>query len=153
MILRELMTSPVLKVTPGHTASDALALMRDENVRHAVVLLGSVIVGVVSDRDLGGPQGGRARVRQSVADLMHADPVVVPQAMPVEEAIHLVLERHIGCLPVVDCGALVGIVTRSDLLRLADAKASPAEPRRRTPPPDTDEERPPLARPDRARRP
>jgi acetoin utilization protein AcuB len=151
MILRELMTSPVLKVTPGLTASDALALMRDENVRHAVVLLGDTIVGVVSDRDLGGPQGGRARVGHSVADLMHSDPIVVPQAMPVDEAIHIVLERHIGCLPVVDGATLVGIVTRSDLLRLADTKAAPAEPRGRTPAPD--EERPQLARPDRARRP
>lgn len=144
MLLRDLMTSPVLKVTPGQTASDALALMRDENVRHAVVVLGSAIVGVVSERDLGGPQGGRTRLHHQVADLMHADPIVAPPTMKVEEAVHLVRERHIGCLPVVEERRLVGIVTRSDLLRTVDPLAS-AEDTPSPKPPVEDEERPPLA--------
>lgn len=150
MLLRDLMTSPVLKVTPGQTASDALALMRDENVRHAVVMLGSTIIGIVSDRDLGGPQGGLARVHHLVGDLMHEDPIVAAPDMSAGDAVHLVRERHIGCLPIVDDTRLVGIVTRSDLLRLADPRARPGQalpPR----PPDDDERTPLLLWPDRDR--
>lgn len=150
MLLRDLMTSPVLKVTPGQTASDALALMRDENVRHAVVLLGSTIVGVVSDRDLGGPQGGRARLHHLVGDLMHEDPIVAAPDMDAEDAVHLVRERRIGCLPIIEDTRLIGIVTRSDLLRLADPKARHESARPATPP--VEEEKPPiLVWPDRDR--
>jgi acetoin utilization protein AcuB len=143
MLLRKLMTTPVLKVSPGQTASDALASMRDENVRHAVVVLGSTIVGVVSDRDLGGPNGALARLHHQVGDLMHRDPIVAPPDMRVEEAVHLVRERHIGCLPIVEKGQLVGIVTRSDLLRLSDPRSKDEQPpvARHE---DDDEERPPV---------
>lgn len=143
MLLRNLMTTPVLKVTPGQTASDALALMRDENVRHAVVVLGSKIVGVVSDRDLGGPNGALTRLHHLVGDLMHRDPIVAPPDMRVEQAVHLVRERHIGCLPIVENRQLVGIVTRSDLLRLSDPR-SKDEPQPVARHDDQDEERPPV---------
>jgi len=151
MLLRELMTSPVLTVTPGQTASDALASMRDENVRHAVVVLGSTIVGVVSDRDLGGAWGGRARLHQSVADRMSGDPIVARPSMRVERAIRLVRERHIGCLPVVSKGKLVGIVTRSDLLRIGAPSPRATERPRASSPPDDAEKTPILVWPDRDR--
>lgn len=80
------MTSPVLTMGPGQTASDALAVMRDENVRHAVVMLGSSIVGVVSDRDLGGPRGGLARRHLSVGDLMAEEPTLASSDMRAEDA-------------------------------------------------------------------
>jgi acetoin utilization protein AcuB len=151
MLVRDLMTAPVLKVAPGQTASDALALMRDENVRHAVVVLGSAIVGVVSDRDLGGPQGGLTRLHHSVGDLMHEQPLVVSPGMRAEEAVHLVREHHIGCLPVIDEeDKLVGIVTRGDLLRIADPEARDDD-RPPAKPPDDDERPPLLVAPDRDR--
>jgi acetoin utilization protein AcuB len=139
MLLRDLMTAPVLTVAPGQPASDALAAMRDENVRHAVVVLGSTVVGVVSDGDLGGPQGGLTRVHHSVGDLMHEAPIVGAPSMPASEAVHLVREHHIGCLPILDQGKLVGIVTRSDLLRLSDPNASEGDTQRIRPPAGEDE--------------
>lgn len=149
------MTWPVLTIGPGQTASDALALMRDENVRHAVVMLGSSIVGVVSDRDLGGPRGGLARRHQSVGDLMSEDPTLASPGMAVEDAVHLVLARRLECLPVVSDTKLVGIVTRSDLLRIADPDGLLRPPLPAKPPPDDDDEVPPtdLFPPERERRP
>jgi CBS domain-containing protein len=118
--LLEVMTSPVLTLTTSQPASDALAVMQDAGVRHAVVLLGDDIVGVISERDLGGSHGGVARRHRTVQELMHVAPAVAAPAMSIGEAVHLVREQRIGCLPVVDEGRLVGIVTRSDLLRLLD---------------------------------
>jgi acetoin utilization protein AcuB len=121
--LRNVMTSPVLTLATGQPASDALAVMREAGVRHAVVLLGAEIVGVISERDLGGRYGGLARRNRTVEELMHAEPIVAPPEMSVGDAVHLVREQRIGCLPVVEEGCLVGIVTRSDLLRVLDPDA------------------------------
>jgi acetoin utilization protein AcuB len=114
--LRDIMTTPVLKLAPSEPASDALALMRDEGIRHAPVVEGGVILGIVSERDLGGPHGGLTRKSRTVRDLMRENPILGAPDMSVTDAVVLVRERHVGCLPVVDAGRLLGIVTRSDLL-------------------------------------
>lgn len=146
--LRDVMTTPVFTLTTAQPASDALAAMLDAGVRHAVVLFGADIVGVISDRDLGGTDGGLVRLHRTVGELMHGDTVVVKPETPLGDAVHLVRERRIGCLPVVDHHRLVGIVTRSDLLRVLDSGASEDEKRmmRRDP---ADERPPTLVSPNR----
>ncbi len=114
--LRDIMTTPVLKLSPMEPASDALALMRDEHVRHAPVVDGSEILGIVSDRDLGGPHGGLARKSRTVRELMQRDLVLGAPEMSAADAAVVMRERRVGCLPVVDAGRLLGIVTRGDLL-------------------------------------
>jgi acetoin utilization protein AcuB len=142
MKLREIMSAPVLTLGAGDLASDAAAWMRDVNVRHAPVLEGSEIIGVVSDRDLGGPHGGAARIGRTVGDLMRSGPIVASPDMDVREAASLVREHRIGCLPVVDDGRVVGIVTRSDLLAaLAHVRRRHRDLGRRAP---VDVARPPL---------
>jgi acetoin utilization protein AcuB len=121
--LQRFMSAPVLTLREAQAASDAWALMRDAGVRHAVVVRGRAVVGVLSDRDLGGARGGRSRRDRTVAELMQGAPVTASPSMSVREAAALVRARRIGCLPVVERGRLVGIVTRSDLLgRLAGAR-------------------------------
>src|SRR4051794_38075737 len=100
--LRDIMTTPVLSLSPSEPASDALAMMRDEHVRHAPVIEGSVILGVVSERDLGGPYGGALRQHRTVGDLMRRDPVLGAPDMSLVDAAMIVRERRIGCLPIVD---------------------------------------------------
>jgi CBS domain-containing protein len=54
---------------------------------------------------------------------MKTEPALGAPEMSVTDAVVLVRERHIGCLPIVDAGRLLGIVTRSDLLAaLADIR-------------------------------
>ena len=116
MKLRDIMTGDVLTLAPRQTASDAFALMRDAHVRHAVVTSMGDVVGVVSDRDLGGPYGGLVRKGRTVEELMHSDVVTAAPDTEVPEAARLLREQHIGCLPIMERAALVGIVTRGDLL-------------------------------------
>jgi len=127
--LRDIMTTPVLKLSPTEPASDALALMRDEHVRHAPVVDGSEILGIVSDRDLGGPHGGRARQSRTVRELMQRDLVLGAPEMSAADAVVVMRERRVGCLPVVDAGRLLGIVTRGDLLTaLAQVRRAKSRP-------------------------
>jgi acetoin utilization protein AcuB len=58
--------------------------------------------------------------RFRVRDVMQRDVVSVPPSTSIREAGRLMLEKRIGCLPVVDTSnVLLGIVTSSDLIRAA----------------------------------
>jgi len=49
-------------------------------------------------------------------DIMTPDPVTVGPDLSVTEAAHLMSEKRIGALPVVDKGRMVGLVTEGDLI-------------------------------------
>jgi len=53
---------------------------------------------------------------KTVRDIMTADPVTVPSSMSVTDAARLMVDRHIGALPVVDGSKLMGLVTEGDLI-------------------------------------
>jgi acetoin utilization protein AcuB len=112
------MTREVATVSPETTAAQALEEIRAHNIRHLPVLDGSRLVGVVTDRDLRlvmDPDG--SAVDTPVSEVMTPSPVEVGPDTPVESAAALLTAHRIGCLPVVEAGELVGILTESDLLR------------------------------------
>ena len=106
-------------------------LMSLGRVRHLPVVDGARLVGVVSLRDLLAHSLTRAldfepRERRvflksvDVREAMSERLITVRPDTPQAEAAALMLRHRIGCLPVVDAGgALIGIVTETDLLRAA----------------------------------
>lgn len=112
------MTHEVVTVSPGTTVAEALDEIRAHNIRHLPVLEGTRLVGIVTDRDLRlvlGPDP--ESMKTLIAEVMTAAPVVVAPDTPIESAAALLAEHRIGCLPVVEDGETVGILTESDLLR------------------------------------
>jgi len=107
-------------------ASDLMTLVR---VRHMPVVCGEHLVGIVSQRDL-----FRAAVSSllyfppvaerewlgkiSVVDVMTTNVVTARPDWSIAEAVNVMLERRIGCLPVVDGERLIGLVSETDCLRL-----------------------------------
>jgi acetoin utilization protein AcuB len=90
--------------------------MKAGGVHHLVVQKDRQIVGVVSERDLG---GGKLAARAGVvADVMTENVVTADPEMTIRQAANLLRGRSIGCLPVVDEDRAVGIVTTTDLLDL-----------------------------------
>jgi ribosome-associated translation inhibitor RaiA len=73
------------------------------------------LVGVLSERDLGGRAGADARERRRVQDLMTPHVVSAAPQTTLRQAADLMRERLIGCLPVLDGDRLVGIVTATDV--------------------------------------
>lgn len=103
------MSSPVHTVRPETTVGDSVALLRRYGIRHLPVMEGDRVVGVVTDRDLRGvPPETR------VTAIMSRPVVVVSPRTAMEKAARLLFDRRIGCLPVIEEGKLVGILTQTD---------------------------------------
>lgn len=112
MRLQDIMSTPVETVAAHAPASEAHALMKRRGIHHLVVMEGPRVVGVVSTRDLSTGRSG------SVGEAMSAPVATARPRATVREAANLLRGRTIGCLPVVEAGRVVGIVTISDLLGL-----------------------------------
>ena len=123
MRLAAIMSSPVETVSFDGTVEEARERMRRLRLHHLVVMDGASVVGVVSARDLIGAPGAQPIEERLGGDVVTGDP-----AMTVRECANKLRGRSIGCLPVVERGRVVGIVTVSDLLELLGKGAEkPAE--------------------------
>jgi len=116
MRLGEIMTTRVVTIDSSATASAARSRMKNRRIRHLVVMENGSIAGILSERDLGGPDGSDVRMERSVRDLMTPDVTTAGPETTLAEAAELMLARQIGCLPVLDGGRLVGIITATDVL-------------------------------------
>ena len=123
LLVENSMTREVTTLVPETTAEEALGLSRRRRVRHFPVVENGLLVGVVSDRDLrsatpvlGDPGRAAALKEILVSQVMSREPVTADPRDPIELAANVMRERRIGCLPVVEEGGLVGIITSSDMM-------------------------------------
>jgi acetoin utilization protein AcuB len=134
------MTSPALFVDIEDRLDVVMAVMERARVRHLLVFSGGRLRGVLSQRDAlaasrrRGDHQQRARHDHAITagSLMSAAPLVAHAGESIGDAADRMLAEHISCLPVVDGEEVVGIVTSSDLIRLAvrrlDAAAAAGRP-------------------------
>jgi acetoin utilization protein AcuB len=130
MTARELMTEAPVTVSPLATIAEAWDLMRELDIRHLPVVEDDVVVGMLSDRDLGtldvsrllgeeGADGIRRRLARPVIEVMSTDVVAAEPETEVDELISIFMEQKVGAVPVVlpDSRRIVGIVSYIDVLR------------------------------------
>jgi acetoin utilization protein AcuB len=127
MLVRSRMTPDVFTVSPDTTIAEALSITRAQRIRHLPVLEDGRLVGLVTDRDLrlamppiwaaDQAELTTALNQRRMREVMTTDIVTVQSDTPVEEAAKLLYTHRIGCVPIVDDGKLVGILTETDLLR------------------------------------
>ena len=128
MLVRDLMQADVATLKLNDSLGLAEDIMELGRIRHLPVVSGSVVVGVVSQRDLyrAAVSSMLAMSRSAERDWLAKIPVhsvmshdvhtIEPDA-PVHRAVEVMLTRRIGCLPVVQHGKLVGLVSETDCLR------------------------------------
>ena len=120
MQVRDIMRSPALTITPDTRLEDAYRIMREKAFRHLPVVDAGRLLGVVTDRDLRLATSSLAPSpfppESRVSSVMSRNPLTADPADPVEDAARVMRERKIGCLPVVEREAVIGIVTGLDLL-------------------------------------
>ncbi len=118
MIVAQRMSSPAVTVRADADFQSALALMQERRLRRLpVVDAAGAVTGMVAERDLLVAAMRFLQSRVDVADIMQKDVVTVAPATPIQDAARLMLEHHIGGLPVVDDGRLVGVITETDIFR------------------------------------
>jgi len=152
MIVRDIMTTHVVTVTPSDTLAHAATLLRQHQFHHIPVvniLKAPAHEGVTYSQETAYEFAGllttldfdltpehvrhdsssdilsRAWPEQRVAEVMDRAPICVTSTTSVGSAAQLFIERRLSCLPVIEYAQekqavrtlLVGVITRSDLLR------------------------------------
>lgn len=117
MRVQDIMTTSVRSIPPSLDTAAARHTMRSARVRHLVVIEDGRVIGILSQRDLGGTRE-ESLPAGTVQDVMRSHVVVAAPETTIRAAANLLRGHNIGCLPVVDGKKLVGIVTTSDLLVL-----------------------------------
>jgi CBS domain-containing protein/gamma-glutamylcysteine synthetase len=116
----QFMATDLFTVRPGDIVDFAASLMDWRHVRHVPVEDDDGrLVGLVSHRSLlrlvaTGKLGGDQKV--TVAEIMNPKPITVKSDTRTVDAIRLMRESGLACLPVVEGGKLVGLVTEHDLI-------------------------------------
>jgi acetoin utilization protein AcuB len=129
LLVRDLMQREVVTLDQSETLGLADDIMRLGRIRHMPVMSDGRLVGILSQRDL-----FRAAVSSvlrfkttderewlatvPVSEAMARQVVTAAPETPVRNAVELMAEKKIGCLPVVEEGRLVGLLSESDCLRL-----------------------------------
>lgn len=122
--VEQYMSVELFTVHPEDPVDLVANIMDWERVRHVPVEdEQGHLVGVVSYRSVlkcFSRQGVKSK-QERVRAIMKPDPVTVPPETSSLEAVRLMRRHRIGCLPVVQKGRLVGIVTESDFLGVASS--------------------------------
>jgi signal-transduction protein with cAMP-binding, CBS, and nucleotidyltransferase domain len=135
--VNQIMTTPLLTITQDRPMLDASHLMETNHVRHVCVSDAEEIVGMISVRDLvryfidseGGPIRDLDNVFRPLSVLrvlMQTTMETIASERTVLEAGQAMAEKRIGSLLVLEAGAMVGIVTETDVVRKVIAAGLPA---------------------------
>ena len=116
MLLRDLMTTGVSTTTPEASVSAAAAGMVKAHVGSAVVMQGSFLAGILTERDvLRAAASGEDLSVSTVAEWMTPDPQSASPSTPVAEAAQIMLLNGFRHLPVVEGRSVCGVVSLRDL--------------------------------------
>ena len=114
--LRDLMNTSVVTAAPETTVAEAAVGMVRARVGSVVVLQGSFLAGILTERDvLRAAASGQDLSLAKVSAWMSADPQAASPDMPAEEAAQIMLLNGFRHLPVVDGRAVCGVVSIRDL--------------------------------------
>jgi acetoin utilization protein AcuB len=125
-IVRNWMTLHPITITPHTTLPEAHKLLLDHHIRRLPVVNKGKLVGMVTRRDINRAEAmdfgnlslyelNSMRARLTAKEFMSSAVITISPDATVEEAARLMLEHHIGGLPVVEGGKLVGVITETDL--------------------------------------
>ena len=116
--LKEIMTSDVFSTTPSTSVADVAASMLKGRFGSAVVMEGSTLMGIFTERDVLRAAAARADLTSArVADWMTGDPVTASPDMETGEATEIMMSQGFRHLPVMDGNTITGIVSLRDILR------------------------------------
>lgn len=129
MLIKDIMSKPVVAIKPKESAFTAYRLMQEHKIRRLPVLDSNRLVGIVTERDIREarpsaiahlPQEASEDILRitQVNQIMAKQVVTVISDDPVEQVALLMASHKIGGIPVMEKDQVVGIVTETDIFRL-----------------------------------
>jgi len=111
--------APVVSVSPDTPVFDALRVMAEHNVGAVLVMSGTELKGLLSERDYARKVAlqGLSSKNVPVRDIMSAKLVCVDPGWTAEQCMALMNDRQIRHLPVLENGVLVGVISIRDVVR------------------------------------
>ncbi|MHC1789187.1 CBS domain-containing protein [Solidesulfovibrio sp.] len=128
---RDLMTEELIALRHTDSLLEAKQTMEEARIRHLPITdEAGAFVGLLTHRDLLAASVSRladidAATQEEiysgipVSEVMRSDVAMATPELPLRQAAEVLLTQKYGCLPVVECGKLVGILTASDFIRLS----------------------------------
>jgi CBS domain-containing protein len=109
----------VWSISPETTVIQALQLLADKRIGALLVMDGTEIAGVVSERDIVRRIASEmtCELEQPVSEVMTYDVVTIGLGDDIEDCMSIMTEEHIRHLPVVEEGRLVGLVSIGDVVK------------------------------------
>ncbi|MBI5599368.1 MAG: IMP dehydrogenase [Deltaproteobacteria bacterium] len=108
--------SKPMTLEPSQRVSDALKIMREEQISGFPVVRDGVLVGIVTNRDL----RFEANPRRGISEIMTRDVITAPVGISIEKAKQKLHQHRIEKLPLVDRkGRLKGLITMTDIEKRA----------------------------------
>jgi CBS domain-containing protein len=111
--------SQIYSVAPDTPVLDAIRLMAEKHVGALLVMRGTELAGIISERDYARKVIllGRSSAETPVREIMSSPVVTVNPAHTVNECMQLVTDQRIRHLPVVENGGVIGVVSIGDLVK------------------------------------
>ena len=117
--LLEAKSPEVIAIGPEASVIDAIRLMAERQVGALLVMDGPALAGILSERDYARKivLQGRSSKDTPVRDIMTSTVVTVAPGDSIDRCMQLVTDRRIRHLPVLDDGAVVGVLSIGDLVK------------------------------------
>jgi CBS domain-containing protein len=106
-------------IEPEDPVLEAVRMMADQHVGALLVMRGTELAGIVSERDYARKVvlHGRSSAETPVWQIMTAQVITVSLDESVQDCMRIMTERHIRHLPVVDSGRVIGMISIGDLVK------------------------------------
>lgn len=117
----DMMSSPVTTVSPTQPLREVITMMYSSKHLGFPVVERDTLVGMITLADVN-RTSPIDREAMQVRDIMTRDPVTLPPSAPVIDALKIMSARNFGRIPVVQDGKILGIVTRTDIIKVTELR-------------------------------
>ena len=129
MLVGQRMSRPVITISPDLPITEALTLLKRNNIRRAPVVKRGKMVGIITIADIMNASPSQATSlsiwevnylvsKITVESVMTKDVITVQEDTPIEDAAKLMADTKIGGLPVMRGKEIVGMITETDLFKV-----------------------------------
>ena len=109
----------VYSIRPDATVREALELIAQKNIGALLVMDGSTLAGIFSERDYARKVvlQGRSSNDALVQDIMTAQVITVQAGQNIDECMQIMTDKHVRHLPILEGERVIGLISIGDVVR------------------------------------